>query len=107
MGLNKITRYQGDTYRIIFNIRRGDSPFDLAGSVVKLSVGPNLPVKPGDVIESMTATSIEDSTATFVISAEIAALAPGNYFAEIEITDVNGEIWTAAQFDWKVKATLA
>lgn len=104
---NKVTRVQGDTYRIVFNIRRGDSPFDLTGATVRLSVGPNLPVQSGDVVESMSATSIEDSKATFVINAAIAALEPATYQYEIEITDALGEIWTATQDQWIVKPALA
>ena len=101
-----VTRFQGDTYPIIINIRRGNAPFDLTGSVITLSVGKHVPPKQGDVVETMVATSVDNSSATFVITANIANLATGDYFGELEITDTNNYIWTPAQFSWKIKPTL-
>ena len=102
-----VTRIQGDTYPVVFNIRRGNAPFDLTGSTVALKVSPNLPPKAGDTVESMNATALNVSQATFAVTSNIANLTPGDYYAEVEITDTDAYVWTPIQFLWRVKPQIS
>ena len=103
-SIKRITRVQGDTYPVVITIRRGNQPFDLTGANAEIHVADKF-VNP-TFTETIPAANLDSSTATFVITANVAALAANDYVAELQITDSNGYIWTPAQFTWTVKPQI-
>lgn len=108
--VSNIERKRGDTYPITVNILQDDgTAYDLTSTTqILLGVSSNKTNdSPGDadVISVGTVDDAANGVASFPVSATMAALAVGKYYAEVQFTQ-SGYIRTTNTFDYRVTGQI-
>ena len=102
----RVTRHQGDTYDFVANLNQLGVPFPGTIATANLAVGVVIPPTVGDpLLIDIDVVTPPTSSITFPISAGDAALAVGEYIAQVQIIDDTtggGAIYTSPAFFWEV-----
>ena len=100
-----ICRIRGDTFPFTVTISQGGSPVDISGYTIVMTVDPS--EEPSDALNNLfsltgTVTDGPNGQVTFALTAPDADQTPGEYYHDMQFTDLSGNIRTFAKGSYEV-----